>query len=46
MPALLSIDSGHPYDEALVICKRFEFEPQLRVLHVLSHLSFGILEIT
>jgi hypothetical protein len=46
MSAILPIDSGYRYDEALVICKRFEFEPQLLVSHVFSHISLGILEIT
>ena len=45
-PTLKPIYSCHSFDEALVKCKRFEFESQLPISQVFSHLSPGILEIT
>lgn len=34
------------YDEPFVKCKRLVLKPQLSMLHVFSHFSLGILEIT
>lgn len=45
MLTLKPIHSCHSYDEALVKCKRVEFESQLPISQVFSHLSLGILEI-
>lgn len=46
MPTLITIDSCHSYDEALVKRKRLELESQFPISHVFSHLPLGILEIT